>query len=395
MGSTDSDSEPDLVDDSESSEDEELVKWRKAIRDSLEKDLQLRVEERLSLDSAYLRLKKRIFPTRLRELRQTSCVTLRPYQGPYQCGPPAGSKDVSKGTCKSLEPVGGQRELAAIASKATTAMELPRTIATDRRDPRSTSETSISIAHLAAKKMSCSIRGAAAPPYDDNAKFHWPEEIAITLPTPQHSYTMPASFEAMAFSRSGKLNRKARNNIGDIIAGQLMASQFCRRSGDDKRWTVPELVYDRNGSAMSPRQSPSPICLHFESRFESGNLLRAYRVASAEYDLILQTDLYTKKHTQWFYFSVSNVIQGITYTFNLVNMKKSDSLYNYGMQPLLYSEEAMKQSGVGWSRVGHGIGYYRNLSNKYWTSGSDTVYYTLTWKMVSIHIATSLITTSC
>ena len=174
-----------------------------------------------------------------------------------------------------------------------------------------------------------------------------------------------------------------------------MASQFCRRGGDDKRWAVPELVYDRNGSAMSPRQSPSPICLHFESRFESGNLLRAYRVASAEYDLILQTDLYTKKHTQWFYFSISNIIQGITYTFNLVNMKKSDSLYNYGMQPLLYSEEAMKQSGVGWSRVGHGIGYYRNLSNKYWTSGSDVVYYTLTWKMVSkLCIVTSLVIVS-
>jgi len=76
-------------------------------------------------------------------------------------------------------------------------------------------------------------------------------------------------------------------------------------------------------------------------------------------------------------------------------MKKSDSLYNYGMQPLLYSEEAMKQSGVGWSRVGHGIGYYRNLSNKYWTSGSDVVYYTLTWKMVSkLCIMTSLVIVS-
>jgi len=205
MDNTSSDSEPDLADDSESSEDEEVVIWRKAIRDSLERDLQLRVEERLSLDSAYLRLKKRLFPTRLRELRQTSCITLRPYQGPYQCGPPAGSKDGSNEKCKSLEPVGGQRELAlaAIASKATTAMELPRTIAIDRRDPRSTSETSISIAHLTAKKMSCSIRDSSAPPFDDAIKFHWPEEIDITLPTPQHSYTMPENIEAMAFSRSG------------------------------------------------------------------------------------------------------------------------------------------------------------------------------------------------
>ena len=42
-----------------------------------------------------------------------------------------------------------------------------------------------------------------------------------------------------------------------------------------------------------------------ESRFESANLLKASRVADGEYELELRTDLYTDRHTQWFYFQVS------------------------------------------------------------------------------------------
>ena len=37
--------------------------------------------------------------------------------------------------------------------------------------------------------------------------------------------------------------------------------------------------------------------LIFESRFESGNLLAAYKVTDIEYDLILQNDINTNGHT--------------------------------------------------------------------------------------------------
>jgi hypothetical protein len=40
---------------------------------------------------------------------------------------------------------------------------------------------------------------------------------------------------------------------------------------------------------------PPADSLHFESRFESGNLLRAMRVADGEYELDLRTDLYTDR----------------------------------------------------------------------------------------------------
>lgn len=55
--------------------------------------------------------------------------------------------------------------------------------------------------------------------------------------------------------------------------------------------------------------------LVFESRFESGNLAKAIKITSVYYELYLRPDLYTNKHTQWFYFRVTNVKKGITYRY--------------------------------------------------------------------------------
>ena len=59
-----------------------------------------------------------------------------------------------------------------------------------------------------------------------------------------------------------------------------------------------------------------------------------------EYDLILKPDVNTQGHTQWYYFSVSNMIPGVKYKFNIINLLKPNSLYNSGMQPVVYSTKA-------------------------------------------------------
>jgi hypothetical protein len=46
--------------------------------------------------------------------------------------------------------------------------------------------------------------------------------------------------------------------------------------------------------------------LIFESRFESGNLARVVKVTQHYYELYLRPDMYTNRHTQWFYFRVKN-----------------------------------------------------------------------------------------
>ena len=41
-----------------------------------------------------------------------------------------------------------------------------------------------------------------------------------------------------------------------------------------------------------------------------------------DYELYLRFDLYTRKHTQWFYFSIQNMRAGQTYRFTIVNLYK-------------------------------------------------------------------------
>jgi len=45
---------------------------------------------------------------------------------------------------------------------------------------------------------------------------------------------------------------------------------------------------------------------------------------------VLKSDVFTKRHTQWYYFRVRNMVPGITYKFRIVNLLKKDSLYNHG-----------------------------------------------------------------
>uniref|UniRef100_A0A3B3CUW8 Cytosolic carboxypeptidase N-terminal domain-containing protein n=1 Tax=Oryzias melastigma TaxID=30732 RepID=A0A3B3CUW8_ORYME len=120
----------------------------------------------------------------------------------------------------------------------------------------------------------------------------------------------------------------------------------------------------------TPCDDPSNFTLEFESRFESGNLLksRSHHPVSFpvrglhDYQLTLRPDLYTTKHTQWFYFRVRKMRARVTYRFTIINLMKSSSLYCHGMKPLLYSEKAAKERGEGWRRAGANIQYYQNCS---------------------------------
>ncbi|CAN8214558.1 unnamed protein product [Coccothraustes coccothraustes] len=109
----------------------------------------------------------------------------------------------------------------------------------------------------------------------------------------------------------------------------------------------------------APLEGPQDTTLLFESRFESGNLQKAIKVGPYEYVLMLRPDLYTAKHTQWFYFRVQNTRREPLYRFTIANMAKPKSLYGQGLRPLLYSQQDAQSLGIGWRRVGTDICYYR------------------------------------
>ena len=168
------------------------------------------------------------------------------------------------------------------------------------------------------------------------------------------------------------------------------------RSRDDHGTVVytnlpgPEkyFVNSREGPSLNlpPTQVPSStdISLQFESRFESGNLRKAVQVGKWDYELYLRYDLYTKKHTQWFYFRVRNIRARQTYRFTIVNLYKAKSLYSEGMQPVFYSEREARDQGLGWQRAGHNIKYFKTPLKRLDTK-QEAFCYGVTWSHTFKH----------
>ncbi|XP_012876998.1 PREDICTED: cytosolic carboxypeptidase 3 [Dipodomys ordii] len=139
----------------------------------------------------------------------------------------------------------------------------------------------------------------------------------------------------------------------------------------------PCFVYFRVGGNRTALKHPADNCdntLIFEARFESGNLQKVVKVAEYEYQLTLRPDLFTNKHTQWFYFQVTNTQAATLYRFTIVNFTKPASLYNRGMRPLFYSEKEAQSHHIGWQRTGDQIKYYKNNLGQ-----EGRPFFSLTW----------------
>ena len=107
------------------------------------------------------------------------------------------------------------------------------------------------------------------------------------------------------------------------------------------------VVYDVEDPdlAIDPTPGAGPA-LVFDSRFESGNLRRAVQVHETLYDLVLSPDINSEGHTQWFFFSVTGMVPDVRYRFNIVNLEKSNSQFNFGMQPVMLSEAEAAQGAL-------------------------------------------------
>ncbi|KAB5571666.1 hypothetical protein PHYPO_G00227650 [Pangasianodon hypophthalmus] len=134
---------------------------------------------------------------------------------------------------------------------------------------------------------------------------------------------------------------------------------------DIQRFLCPDDIINK---VVFDIEDPSPHCsnkapadsLRFFSKFENGNLRKAVHIRRYEYDLIINADVNSSAHHQWFYFEVSGMTVNVPYRFNVINCEKGNSQFNYGMQPVMYSVKEALEGRPQWVRTGTEICYYRN-----------------------------------
>ncbi|XP_009885965.1 PREDICTED: cytosolic carboxypeptidase 4 [Charadrius vociferus] len=149
---------------------------------------------------------------------------------------------------------------------------------------------------------------------------------------------------------------------------------------------IGRTVFDLDESSHSSPGAPG--CLTFFSKFESGNLRKAIQVREFEYDLIMNADVNSSQHHQWFYFEVRDMKLAVPYRFNIINCEKFNSQFNYGMQLVMYSVKEALQGRPRWLRAGHDICYYKNhYSCSVAADGGmrGKCYYTLTFSIKFPH----------
>ncbi|XP_056370249.1 cytosolic carboxypeptidase 1 isoform X2 [Oenanthe melanoleuca] len=149
---------------------------------------------------------------------------------------------------------------------------------------------------------------------------------------------------------------------------------------------IDRVVYDLDNLSCSVPEEAD--VLKFNSKFESGNLRKVIQIRKNEYDLILNSDINSNHYHQWFYFEVSGMKTGVGYRFNIINCEKSNSQFNYGMQPLMYSVQEALHSRPCWTRVGTDICYYKNhFSRSSIAAGGQKgkSYYTITFTVTFRH----------
>jgi hypothetical protein len=162
----------------------------------------------------------------------------------------------------------------------------------------------------------------------------WPEGFLMG-PPPTHIYHVPEYREPFytgtrgapvgAFVSAAKEEKDPTSApkvcFGRTVAGPVTTPKvldpgfvesvvYCREDLPDSCFLGKVSTYTEDTVPLPPSYtltSPTDTTLVFDSRFESGNLARATRSGQTSYDLLLETDLYTNKHTQWFYFSVQNM----------------------------------------------------------------------------------------
>ena len=162
-------------------------------------------------------------------------------------------------------------------------------------------------------------------------------------------------------------NNLNENNINNSQENNNIDSNNGFSSGNNKSKEIknnklprPKTVYNELKPYYTLKNK-NDNTLIFESRFESGNLLCAFRTEDENsYQLYLQNDTNTTGYIQWFFFRVSNTKKGRKVNFNIINMFRKKCLYSHGLKIMTYSSMEAVKENLGWHRDCENIIYYAN-----------------------------------
>ena len=160
-------------------------------------------------------------------------------------------------------------------------------------------------------------------------------------------------------------NIDTKNNICDLVVEKsdlsLIKSNNVILNENNEPSIQIETIYNQNIKSYYTLKNDKDDTLIFESRFESGNLLCAFKTEEEDsYQLYLQNDTNTTGYIQWFFFRVSNTRKGKKVNFNIINMLRKKCIYKRGLKIMVYSKLEANNENIGWHRDGNTVIYYTN-----------------------------------
>ena len=190
----------------------------------------------------------------------------------------------------------------------------------------------------------------------------------LMYPAPVHTGFQPQNEPALSHDMGETAlqqeTREGENSSSPLAPESTASTAFSGVDSVDltlrkppEGWIPAHEVYSDSAEVPQPHRHATD--LHFESRFESGNLASAVRVSAFEYNLFLRADRGTGG-CQWYYFMVSNMKADARYKFNIMHFYKEKSLYRHGLRPLFWSQHECKSNQLGWRRAGAEICYFEN-----------------------------------
>ncbi|KAJ1437265.1 hypothetical protein B484DRAFT_324669, partial [Ochromonadaceae sp. CCMP2298] len=175
--------------------------------------------------------------------------------------------------------------------------------------------------------------------------------VPAFLPSP--SLQFDAEFE------SGNLERAVR-----VLGRESLVPLIFQSLTDTQAQSQTHTQFPLYTPVPTPHTGSAPVPAPYLAPAPTPAPALAPQPVHQEYDLTLRTDLQTDGNVQWYYFKVTlPITYPLRVRFNIVNMQKKDSLYNYGMKPACFSVHAQGQGkgqGEDWRHRGEDVCYYRN-----------------------------------